>query len=145
MEKLTVELEKVMRERFGKDSLIALATSENNIPHVREVDGFYENGSFYVITYATSNKMVQINENPTIAISGEWFTAHGEGINLGYFRKTDNEAIAEKLKTAFAVWIDNGHNDFEDENTIILQIKLHDGVLFANGNRYEIDFTEENA
>ena len=83
MEKLTKEIEKMMVERFGKDSLIALATIENGIPYVRTVDTFYENGTFYVLTYALSNKMQQIAKNPTVAISGEWFTGHGIGSNLG--------------------------------------------------------------
>lgn len=46
------------------------------------------------------------------------------------------------MKTLFAAWIDNGHNNFEDVNTCILRIGLTDGVLFSQGNRYELDFTE---
>ena len=48
--------------------------------------------------------------------------------------------LAEKLRNAFASWIDNGHNNFADENTIILCIQLEKGVLFSKGTRYEIDF-----
>ena len=49
---------------------------------------------------------------------------------------------AEKMKVTFSEWINNGHNNFEDENTCILQIELTDGVLFSHGTRYDIDFTE---
>ncbi|MGN0469333.1 MAG: pyridoxamine 5'-phosphate oxidase family protein [Acutalibacteraceae bacterium] len=87
MEKLTQKTEKIMNGRFSKDSLIALATTDNNVPYVRNVDAFYENGVFYIITYALSNKMKQIEKSPLAAISGEWFTAHGKAKNLGYFRK----------------------------------------------------------
>ncbi|MGN1457029.1 MAG: pyridoxamine 5'-phosphate oxidase family protein [Acutalibacteraceae bacterium] len=139
---MTQKTEKIMNGRFGKDSLIALATTENNVPYVRSVDAFYEDGAFYIITYATSNKMKQIEKNPLVAISGEWFTAHGKAKNLGYFRKKENADIAEKLKTAFAAWIDNGHNNFDDENTIILCIELTNGLLFSDGVCYDIDFTE---
>lgn len=142
MEKLTKETETIMAERFGKDSLIALATAEENVPHVRTVDAYYEDGAFYVITHGLSNKMRQIGKNPIVAVSGDWFTAHGEGINLGYFGKPENAEIAGKLKTAFAAWIDNGHNNFEDVNTCILCIRLTDGVLFSNGKRYEINFRD---
>lgn len=45
--------------------------------------------------------------------------------------------IAEKLKKVFAEWIDNGHTDFDDENTIILRVELTDGLLFSHGTRYE--------
>ncbi len=137
MKKLSPEAEKIMIERFGKDTVIALATVENEVPYVRYVNAYYENGAFYIITYALSNKMKHIENNPTIAIAGEWFTAHGKGINLGYWGKEKNHLIAEKLKNAFAEWIDNGHNNFNDENTIILCVELTDGLLLSRGTRYE--------
>lgn len=137
MIKLEQEVEEIMKERFGKDMIIALATTEKGVPYVRSVDAYYENGAFYIITYALSNKMRQIAENPVVAIAGDWFTAHGKGINLGYFGKEENSLIAGKLRNAFAEWIDNGHNNFEDENTIILCVELTDGVLLSHGTRYE--------
>lgn len=142
MEKLNSESKKLMDERFGHDSIIALATVENDIPQVRYVNGYYEDGAFYVITYGLSGKMQQLAKNPNVAIAGDWFTAHGKGVNLGYFGKEENAEIAEKLKKAFTEWIDNGHNNFSDVNTCILCIKLTDGVLFSHGTRYDIDFTK---
>lgn len=141
MEKLTAVTKKIMDERFGKDNVISLATSAENIPYVRYVNAYYENGAFYVITYALSNKMKQIEKNPVAALAGDWFTAVGTGVNLGWFGKTENKEMAEKLSNVFAEWIDNGHNNFEDENTIILCIRLKQGVLFSHGTRYEIDFS----
>ena len=138
MKKLNQAVEEILAERFGKDSVIALATNCDEVPYVRYVDAYYENGAFYIITYALSDKMKQIAKNPVVAIAGEWFTAHGKGVNLGYFGKKENQPIAGKLKTAFALWIDNGHNNFDDENTIILCVELTDGILFSNGTRYAI-------
>lgn len=137
MIKLNKEAEKIMIERFGKDTIISLATIENAVPYVRNVNAYYENGAFYIITYALSNKIKHIENHSTVAIAGEWFTAHGKGINLGYFGKEENHMIAEKLKSVFAEWIDNGHNDFDDENTIILCVELTDGLLLSHGTRYE--------
>ena len=137
MKKMSPEAEKIMIERFGKDTVIALATVKDDVPYVRSVNAYYENGAFYIITHALSNKMKQIKSNPTVAISGDWFTAHGKGINLGYFRKEENHVIAEKLKKVFAEWIDNGHNNFDDENTIILRIELTSGLLLSHGTRHE--------
>ena len=120
---LSREAERIMIERFGRDTVIALATVSDGVPYVRSVNAYYENGAFYVITHALSDKMKQIRNNPTVAISGEWFTAHGKGVDLGYFGKEESRAIAERLKMVFARWIDNGHTDFDDENTIILRIE----------------------
>ena len=142
MEKPNAHIESILFERFGKDSLIGLATCVDNIPYARTVDAYYEDGAFYVLTYALSGKMQQIARNPLVALSGEWFTAQGRGVNLGYFGKPENAPIAGKMRKLFEAWIDNGHNDFSDENTCILRIDLTNGVLFADGQRYEIDFTK---
>lgn len=142
MKKADENVEKILTERFGKDSLISLATVEEGVPYVRTVNGYYDKGAFYVLTYALSRKMKQIAKNPVVAISGEWFTAQGTGSNLGWFCKKENEQIANKMKAVFAQWIDNGHNNFDDENTCILCVELTEGVLFSNGTRYDIDFTK---
>ena len=141
MEKRSKLTDSILLERFGKDSIIALATTVDHTPYVRSVDAFYEDGAFYVLTHGLSGKMKQIAQNPTVAISGEWFTAQGKGINLGFFGKADNVRIASKMRDVFSAWIDNGHNNFEDPNTCILCIRLTSGILFSNGTRYEIDFT----
>ena len=131
------EAEKIMVERFGRDTIIALSTVKNDMPYVRYVNAYYENKAFYIITYALSNKMKQIENNSAVAIAGDWFTAHGKGVNLGYFGKEENVAITDKLRKVFAEWIDNGHNNFNDENTIILCVELTDGLLLSHGTRYE--------
>jgi general stress protein 26 len=137
MKKFSHKAEQIMMERFGKDTVIALATIENEVPYVRYVNAYYENGAFYIITHALSDKMKHIKNNPTVAIAGKWFTAHGKGVSLDHFGKKENGMIAEKLKNVFAEWIDNGHNNFDDENTIILCVELTDGLLLSHGTRYE--------
>ena len=99
MEKLSNVTEQIMLERFGGDSLISLATAADNVPYVRTVNTFYEDGAFYVLTYGLSNKMRQIAENPTVAVSGDWFTAQGKGENLGFFGKPENANIANKIRS----------------------------------------------
>lgn len=138
MKEFSREAEQIMIDRFGKDTIISLATTENAMPSVRYVNAYYENGAFYIITCALSNKMKHIEDNPVVAIAGEWFTAHGKGVSLGYFGKRENWEIAEKLKKVFVEWIDNGHTDFDDENTIILRVELTDGLLLSHGTRYEL-------
>ena len=54
-------------------------------------------------------------------IAGEWFITHGRTVCLDYFCKEENHKTAEKLKIAVTEWINNGQNDFEEENTIILE------------------------
>ena len=132
----------LMDRRFGHDNLIAIATEHDHTPYVRAVNAYYENGSFYIITHALSNKMQQLKENPQIAICGDWFTAQGRGESMGHILAPANADIADKLRTAFAEWYDNGHSDENDSNTIILCVHLTSGVLLHHGERYDIDFTQ---
>ena len=74
MSKWNQEAEKIMIERFGKDTVIALSTVEKNTPYVRYVNAYYENSAFYIITHALSNKMKHIENNSTVAIAGDWLT-----------------------------------------------------------------------
>ena len=131
----------LMDRRFGHDSLIAVATEQDHVPYVRAVNAYYENGSFYVITHALSNKMKQLQGNPRIAVCGDWFTAQGLGESMGHLLAPGNEEIADKLRTVFAEWYGNGHSDEADANTVILRIRLTFGVLLHHGERYDIDFT----
>ena len=140
-EKFPLKAQRIMNDRFNKDSLIALATVDSNTPHVRAVNSYYEDGCFYTITYALSNKMKQIAVDPTVAICGDWFTGHGIGENLGWIQDEKNNDIASKLRAAFAAWYDNGHTNEADVNTVILRIRMTDGVLLHHGTRFEIDFT----
>lgn len=141
MPKLTPRAEDAMHERFGGDSVIALATAQDGKPHVRYVNATYDDGAFYVITHALSGKMSQIAANPAVAIAGDWFTANGRAHSMGWVGLPANAARLDMLKQAFAEWIDNGHTDLDDHNTIILRIDLTDGLLLRHGERFELDFT----
>lgn len=135
--RFNAEINDMLTERFGRDSLIALATIDGEVPCVRTVDAFYADGAFYTITHALSGKMQQINKIPTVGLCGEWFTGHGFAESLGHVCLPENSAIAARLRTAFAAWYDNGHTNEADPNTIILRVRLTDGVLFRNGTRYD--------
>lgn len=131
----------ILDERFGRDTLISLATVSGARPSVRIVDAYYEDGSFYSVTYALSEKMKQIQINPEVAVCGEWFSAHGIGENLGHVRDAKNSKIMTKVREEFAAWYTNGHVNESDPHTCLLRIRLTDGILFSDGIKYELDFT----
>ena len=135
---------RIMAERFGRDCVIALATVGGGEPFVRYVNAYYKSGSFYVITHGLSGKMRQLRENPSAAIAGEWFTGRAIAHDEGWFADERNAALAAELRRVFAQWIDNGHNDFSDRNTIILRLELTSGTLMSHGTRYDIaDFASK--
>lgn len=122
-----------MRERFGRDALIALATLTEGEPRVRTVDAYYEDGAFYVITHAASGKMRQIAAHPRVAVCGDWFTGEGVAESLGPAALPENGPILGKLRQVFASWLDNGHSDVSDPQTCILRIRLTSAALMVHG------------
>jgi hypothetical protein len=136
----------IMSERFGKDSLIAIATTDGKRIYNRMVDAYYENGAFYVSTNALSSKMVQIEKNADVAICAiDWFSGHGTGKNLGWVLEPQNAEIRAKLRAAFE-WYDMVNNE-QDNNCCILEIRLTDGMLIKDHHaiRYNIDFLNKSA
>ena len=132
------EINEILKNRFENDSLISIATvDKTGKPWVRTVDAIYIDGAFYTITNATTNKMKHINENPVVAICGEWFSGHGKAESLGYIRNDENKDLADKLRTAFASWYDNGHTNESDINTIILKVAVTDGIIYKDGKRFD--------
>ena len=146
---------RLLEEKYGndRDNVISLATiarepSANGKPRpvVRDVDAYYEDGTFYVVTYAKSNKMQQITENPEVAItvSTLWFSAIGTGENLGWVLAPQNTEIRTKLRKAFAAWYDMANNE-EDKSCCILAIHLTKGTLNINHweKLYHMDFVKK--
>ncbi|MDD4291438.1 MAG: pyridoxamine 5'-phosphate oxidase family protein [Clostridia bacterium] len=140
------DAKKMMNERFGKDSLIAIATTDGERLYNRMVDAYYVDGAFYISTYALSNKVRQIELNPQVAVCAiDWFSGRGTGRNLGWVLKPENAEIRHKLREAF-VWYDDA-NDERDPNCCILEIRLTDGMLIKDHHaiRYQIDFDKQSA
>ena len=133
---MNAQADAILRERFSKDSLIALATVEGNTPHVRAVDAYYLDGAFYCVTYALSGKMRQIEKNPNVGLCGDWFTGHGVAESLGHVLQEENRVMMEILRPAFAGWYSLGHVNEDDPNTILLKITLTHGVLMKGGVKY---------
>ncbi len=133
------ETESILAERFGKDSVMALATLSDGLPSVRSVDAVYLGGAFYVVTDARSNKIREIGLCPSVALAGDWFTCRGKGRSLGSFGSPENKELANALRSLLT-WLDNGHSDLSDPDTVILKIEPSAGVLFSHGTRFDIDF-----
>lgn len=146
---------KIIEERCGnnKDNVISLATISTElsadgkpIPVVRDVDAYYENSVFYVVTYAKSSKMLQIAKNNEVAFSVnlQWFSGNGIGENLGWVLDPKNTEIRSKLRQAFAAWYDDANNE-KDENCCILAIRLTRGTVIKDHGaiRYDMDFVNK--
>lgn len=148
---------KILEDRCGnyKDNIISLATialntGENGeaIPCVREVDAYYEDGAFYIITWTNSSKLKQISKNPEVAfaVSNAWISGNGTAQNLGWLFDPKNEEIKNKLRKAFSAWFDHAVSG-QDPNCLILTIRIKNAVVIKDYGavRYYLDFINKTA
>ena len=149
----------LMEERCGngdKDNLLALATialtpgaDGKPRPAVRMLDGYYEDGAFYISTNAKSAKMMEIEQNNGVGIGGlDWFTAQGTAENLGWVKDEKNADIRAKMKKIF-VWFDD-HGDEDSPDSIVLRVTLTSGIIIDNEKKYgewkyKVDFVNKTA
>lgn len=150
------EAMKLLDEKLGnKDGLISLSTialepgaDGKSRPAARIVDAYYEDGAFYTVTNATSGKMLQIAQNPEVAVCVivENFTADGIAENMGWVCEEKNVQIMTKLREIFAAWYHIANND-EDPNTCLLRVRLTKGLWNDShkGIRNEVDFVNRTA
>lgn len=148
---------KILNERFGngKDNIISLATISHEHsaqgdprPCVRDVDAYYEDGVFYIVTYAKSNKVKQIESNPEVSVSVHFedFFSSGVGKNLGWVLEPENAQIRNKMREVFKEWYDFANNE-NDKDCCILAIYMTKGTLRIDHGVmfYHFDFENKTA
>ncbi len=134
----------VMENLFSKDYQFALATAQNNVPTVRVVDTFYSGQCFYIVTYATSRKVIAIEENPQVSLCNNLYSFSGIATNIGHPLRTENSEIREKLIEVFEPWYFK-HNNENDENMCYIKVELTSGFVYKDGVGYKIDFSTKEA
>lgn len=130
----------ILSKVFGRDYQFALATAADNVPSIRFVDTYYENGCFYIVTYRSTRKMREILTNPNVALHGR--TMHnfqGKATCMGHPLEPQNAAIRERLIEVFRPWY-FAHNNEADEQMCYLKVEPSNGFFHHDGTGYEIDF-----
>lgn len=134
----------VMNDLFAKDYQFAMATVKDNIPSVRIIDTFFDNNSFYVVTYSKSQKVQELESNCNIALCNKLYRFQGKAYNIGHPLTAENKEIREKLIKVFEPWY-FAHNNENDENMCYVRIELQSGFVYQNGTGYKINFLLKEA
>lgn len=134
----------VMKELYGRDVAMPLATVNGDKANIRVVNAYYKENAFYITTYSLSNKMKEIDKNPNVALNHNLFVAHGTGKNIGNPLIEQNRELRDELKQIFCAFYDK-HVCEEDPNTCILKVHLTDALVFAHDYKYFIDFKLKTA
>lgn len=135
---------RVMSELFSEDRQFAMATAEENRPSVRMVDTYYDSGSFYIVTYAQSQKVRELTENPRVSLCRDLYRFDGKAINIGHPLKAGNEEIRGKLIEVFAPWY-FAHNNENDDHMCYVKVELETGFFYKDGTGYRVNFQTREA
>ncbi len=133
-----------MNELFAKDCQFAMATVKDNKPSVRIVDTFFEDNSFYVVTYSKSQKVRELEENSEVSLCNEFYRFNGNAYNIGHPLLEENKDLREKLIKVFEPWY-FAHNNENDENMCYVKIQLEDGFFHKDGIGYKVNFQLKEA
>ncbi len=126
-----------LNELFTKDYQFAMATVKDNKPSVRIVDTFFNDGSFYIVTYSKSQKVQELEENSQVSLCNELYRFSGNAYNIGHPLLVENRAIREKLIKVFEPWY-FAHNN---ENMCYVKIELEEGFFYKKDKiGYKINF-----
>lgn len=128
-----------MNELFAKDCQFAMATVKDNKPSVRVIDTFFEDNSFYVVTYSKSQKVRELEENSQVSLCNEFYRFSGNAYNIGHPLLVENRELREKLIKVFELWY-FAHNNENDENMCYVKIELEEGFFYKDGIGYKVNF-----
>lgn len=134
---------KILEILFGKDCQFALATSTGNVPTVRFVDLLYMDKAFYLVTYAKSQKVLDLQSNPNFSISKNLYRFNGRAVMLGHPLDEKNKEIRSILTDAFSEWYFE-HNNENDENMCYVKLCIDTGFFYKDGVGYKLDMYKES-
>lgn len=124
---------------FGKDRIMAMATSVDDTPTVRIIDTYYWNQSLYIVSHAGTMKVKELMRNKHVSLCTGLHEFQGEAINIGHLLKEENKELRELLIDAFSNWY-FAHNDETDPKMCFVRVKLNHAFIHFNKNGYHVDF-----
>lgn len=133
---------KVLEDLFSKDCTFNMATAKDNVPSVRVVDTYFDSGVFWIVTYANSNKVIELESNPNMALCDNLYSFKGKGYNTGHPLDAQNSEIREKLIKVFEPWY-FAHNNEAHKNMCYVKFIPEKGFFFKDGTGYKADFEKK--
>lgn len=133
-----------MERLFGRDTVMVLATYGETGVTARSIDGYYKNGTVYVVSYALSQKAKDIAHSGDAALCCGLNSMKGAAKNLGHPLAEGNQALRDELKEVFSAFYGR-HVDEDDEHTCIFAIRLTGALAFEGGMKYVVDYSTATA
>lgn len=108
------------------------------------MDIYYHQEAFWIVTYATTKKVREIEGNPNVALCNHLYSFVGLAKNVGHPLLPDNGETRARLIQEFAPWY-FAHNNEADEDMCYVKVALKAGFFYKDGTGYKVDFDSKTA
>jgi len=133
----------IIKEKYQYDTILLVATSNNNVPSVRSVDTFYYEGSFWVVTDLRCNYVNEIIKNKNVMISdGGHNRFWSKAEVVGHPLEEKNKSIRNVYMKVFNQWYKEVNNEDLD-SVCYIKITPYKGYIHKDKIGYTFDFEED--
>lgn len=134
----------IMQENFNHIVEMCLASCVNNNVTVRDLNTYYDNGKFYVLSKAGNSLVRDIAVNPRVGLCHGSHNIYGIAKSLGHPLEAKNAALRKMLKRQFSLNYDEYVTEHDPEMRIV-EITVTQAETYSRYHRYEIDFEKGEA
>ena len=136
--------QEVMHDNFGHVVEMCLASCVENNVSVRDLNTYYNDGKFYVLSKSSNSLMHDIAVNPRVGLCHGSHNIYGTARSLGHPLEAKNAALRKKKKKQFSLNYDEYVAEHDTEMRIV-EIAVTTAETFTRYHRYEIDFVKGEA
>lgn len=144
MENYIQRAKEVMQDNFGHIVEMCLASCVDNQVTVRDLNTYYNNGKFYVLSKVSNSLMHDIAHNPRVGLCHGSHNIYGNARSLGHPLEAQNAELRKMLKKQFSLNYDEYVTEHNPEMRIV-EITVTAAETFTRYHRYEIDFVKGEA
>ena len=144
MDNCIIRAKEVMQENFGHIVEMCVASCVDNNVTVRDVNTYYNDGKFYILSKATNSLVKDISINPRVGLCHGSHNIYGNAKSLGHPLEASNAALRKKLKKQFSLNYDEYVAEHNPEMRIV-EVTVTHAETYTRYHRYEIDFTKGEA
>ncbi len=133
----------ILKEKYSEDTILLIATANENVPTVRSVDSFYYEGSFWIVTDLSCNyvKEIQSNKHAMISDGGHnrfWCNAEVTGHPLD----ENNKSIREVFMRVFSNWYKEVNNE-DRKSVCYVKVTPYKGYIHKDKVGYSFNIAED--
>lgn len=129
----------VLEELFSRNREFVLATVRGGVPAQRVVDAFYDDGAFWFLTHAQSNKVEEIRCNSHVSLCREFHNFNGVARFVG-----EQPSVKRRLDKPHEPWYFIP-SDHRARSMCYIRVELSHAFFHKDGVGYKVDFAAKTA